>query len=163
MQQVNGQARTRKALIRWPTAEVCRYRDELMVRVPQVDTDPALKLVWNLIDPLDIPSAGLRLRAVPSVGTGLSQERSAKLPLLVGWRQGGELCRLPGHAHRHKLKKLLQAAGVPPWERCRLPLIYIDGELAAVGDRWVCEPFAARPGEAGWKLKLEALQNFSAS
>ena len=161
LQQVNGQAATRKALIRWSTAEVRRYRDELMVRAPQADADSSLKLTWNLIDPLEIPSAGWRLYAVPSVGSGLSRERSAKLPLVVGLRQGGELCRLPGHAHRHKLKKLLQAAGVPPWERCRLPLIYIGGELAAVGDRWVCEPFAARPGEAGWKLHLESMLDSS--
>jgi len=47
---------------------------------------------------------------------------------------------------------------VPPWERSRLPLIYVNDELAAIGDRWVCEPFAARTHEAGWKLELEFMQ-----
>jgi len=44
---------------------------------------------------------------------------------------------------------------VPPWERSRIPLVYVGGELAAVADMWVCEPFQAGPGEPGlaidWK------------
>ncbi|MFN3919658.1 MAG: TilS substrate C-terminal domain-containing protein [Methylohalobius sp.] len=40
--------------------------------------------------------------------------------------------------------------------RARLPLIYLGGELAAVADLWICEPFAAKPDEIGvtlhWKL-----------
>jgi tRNA(Ile)-lysidine synthase len=57
--------------------------------------------------------------------------------------------------HHHKLKKLLQEAGVPPWERARMPLIYIDGDLAAVGDRWVCEPYGAEADEPSFMLVLE--------
>jgi tRNA(Ile)-lysidine synthase len=66
---------------------------------------------------------------------------------------------LPGRRHHHKLKKLLQAAGVPPWERRRLPLIFVGAELAAVADRWVCAPFAARDGEPGVQIVLERVKN----
>ena len=50
------------------------------------------------------------------------------------------------------MKKLLQEVGVPPWVRQRLPLVYLAGELAAVADLWICEPFVARKGEAGWLI-----------
>jgi tRNA(Ile)-lysidine synthase len=137
--QVAHEPRTRQAVIRWPEAEVCRYRDEIVALRPQAETDSALRIPWDPTEPLQIPGVGL-LRAVAVPGDGLSHERVGELPLTVGLRQGGETCRLPGRAHHHKLKKLLQEAGVPPWERRRLPLVYVGGELAAIGDRWVCEP-----------------------
>lgn len=155
--QVTHEPRSRQALIRWPRTEVRRYRDELVALKPGRHGDPAVGLPWNPVQPLELPDVGLRLCALATRGEGLSQARIGAVPLTVRWRRGGEICRLPGRAHRHKLKKLLQEAHVPPWERQRLPLVYVDGELAAIGDRWVCEPFVARAGEAGWKLRLEPM------
>ena len=157
--QVEREPRTRHAVVRWPEAEVHRYRDELTALRPCREMDSALSLSWNPAEPLEIPGVGL-LRAIATRGDGLSQERIQKASLTVGWRQGGETCRLPGRAHHHKLKKLLQEAGVPPWVRQRLPLVYANGELAAIGDRWVCEPYAARADEAAWKLRLDLVPQY---
>jgi tRNA(Ile)-lysidine synthase len=157
--QVEREPRTRHAVVRWPEAEVRRYRDELMALKPCREMDSALSLSWNLTEPLEIPGVGL-LCAVATRGVGLSQERIGKASLTVGWRQGGEICRLPGRVHHHKLKKLLQEAGVPPWVRQRLPLVYANGELAAIGDRWVCEPYVARAGEPAWKLRLDLVPQY---
>lgn len=152
--QVTRDPPSNRAVIRWPGTEVCRYRDELMARKPRIEPDSRWRTGWNLPDALEIPGVGL-LRAEPVRGDGLSQERIERVPLIVGLRQGGEICRLPGRAHHHKLKKLLQEAGIPPWERQRLPLVYVNGELVAIGDRWVCEPYAARGDELGWKLRID--------
>jgi len=152
--QVENEPRSKQAVIRWPGAEVLRYRDALMASKPRDEPDTGMRLHWNPPDTLTIPGVGL-LSMEPSRGDGLSRARIGELPLTVGLRQGGETCRLPGRAHHHKLKKLLQEAGVPPWERKRMPLVYVNDELAAIGDRWVCEPYAARADEAGWKLRLE--------
>lgn len=156
MAQVRHDPRSNRALIRWPGAEVRRYRDELMACRPHHEPDSTLTIFWNLPEVLEIPGIG-RLHAEPARGCGLSRARIERAPLTVALRRGGETCRLPGRAHHHKLKKLLQAAGIPPWERRRLPLVYADGELAAIGDRWVCEPFAAHGDEPGWKLRLELI------
>ncbi len=152
--QVMQEPRSRQAVIRWPGAEVYRYRDALVALRPRAGVDSAWRNHWNLTDPLEIPGVGM-LRAEASQGSGLSRERIGRSPVIVGLRRGGEVCRLPGRAHRHKLKKLLQEAGVPPWERKRLPLVYVNGDLAAIGERWVCEPYAARANEPGWKLRLD--------
>lgn len=48
----------------------------------------------------------------------------------IRFRQGGEM--FLWHGQRKVLKKLLQQWNVPPWERDRIPLIWIDNELAAV-------------------------------
>jgi tRNA(Ile)-lysidine synthase len=70
----------------------------------------------------------------------------------VAWRQGGECCQPAGRGHHHSLKKLFQEKGVPPWERSRIPLIYIQDQLAAVAGLWVCEPFQAGPAERGFTI-----------
>ena len=153
--QVQHPSRTQHACIRWAGAELHRYRDTLVLLPPQTEPASEWEESWDPAVPLAIPGTGWRLRAQAAVGAGLGQARLQHRELRVRLRRGGESCRLPGREHRHKLKKMLQDAGVPPWERARLPLVYVDGELAAVADRWVCEPYAARPGEPSFMLVLD--------
>ena len=96
-----------------------------------------------------------RLCAVPTRGEGLSCARLNGRFLHIRLRSGGERLLLAGRTHHHALKKLLQAEGVPPWLRTRLPLLYLDHELAAVADRWVCAAYQARDGENGLKIVWE--------
>jgi tRNA(Ile)-lysidine synthase len=44
-------------------------------------------------------------------------------------------------------KKIFQDYGVPPWLRDRIPLLVINGKLAAVADLFVCHDMAAKNGE----------------
>lgn len=61
----------------------------------------------------------------------------------IRWRKGGERCAPAGRAHSQQLKKLLQEYQLETWLRDRVPLVYIDDDLAAVGDVWVCEEYTA--------------------
>ncbi|GMR18722.1 MAG: tRNA lysidine(34) synthetase TilS [Gammaproteobacteria bacterium] len=149
----------RYAAIRWSDAAVYRYRDRLYLITPLPDADRSLRIDWNLAKPLRIPGTRLRLSAESVFGRGLSRDRVSGSSTSVRFRQGGEVCQLPGRSHHHKLKKLLQEAGIPPWERQRLPLLYVGSELAAIGDRWVCQPYAAKSREAGFRLVLQETQN----
>ena len=155
--------RSRHALIRWPGTDVHRFHDELVAFPTRGPLDNSLCLSWDPSLSLEIPGSGLRLRSEPVVGAGLSRERVGSVRLTVRLRQGGETCQLAGRRHHHKLKKLLQEAGIPPWERGRLPLVYANDDLAAIGDRWVCEPYAARSHEPSWKLVLETAREFHGS
>jgi tRNA(Ile)-lysidine synthase len=94
-----------------------------------------------------LPGGLGQLRTTLERGRGIRPSATA---LQVTFRQGGERCRPAGREHHHLLKKLLQERGVPPWERERLPLLRLDGELVAIADLWVCEPFAAGAEEMGW-------------
>jgi tRNA(Ile)-lysidine synthase len=49
----------------------------------------------------------------------------------------------------------LQEAGVPPWERDRLPLLYVDERLAVVAGLWVAADLAAGPDAAGLVLEWQ--------
>jgi len=72
--------------------------------------------------------------------------------LTVRPRTGGEKCRPAYRDHHHELKKLFQEQRIPPWERERLPLIYVGDQLAAVADLWVCHQFAAAKDKPGYRI-----------
>ena len=71
----------------------------------------------------------------------------------VRLRRGGERLRLPGRSHRHAVKDLLQQRAMPPWQRQRLPLVYVDDELAAVPGVAVGAAFWSR--ESRWMVHWE--------
>lgn len=50
---------------------------------------------------------------------------------------------LPDYRQQSRpLKKVLQELAIPPWQRKRLPLLFINNELAAVVGYFVCQPFS---------------------
>ncbi|MEJ2345147.1 MAG: tRNA lysidine(34) synthetase TilS [Gammaproteobacteria bacterium] len=133
-------------VVHWPGAEVRRYRDGVYLMSPLAPPDLPAAVTWRPNESLGLPHGRLSTR--PVQGAGLA-ERVCRGPMTVRFRQGGERYRPPGRQRSRSLKKRLQEYGVPPWQRARLPLVYIGDELAAVADLWVCAPFAAQPGEPG--------------
>lgn len=57
----------------------------------------------------------------------------------IRFRQGGEKIRLSGKTR--ELKKLFQAWKIPPWERDKIPLIYINDVLACVSGWAIADGF----------------------
>jgi tRNA(Ile)-lysidine synthase len=97
-----------------------------------------------------------RLYALPPLGPGLGQfglvpGRGGGLPADTRWtirfREGGESLRPHAGRPRKRLKDLCQEAGIVPWMRDRLPLVFSEGRLAAVGDLWLDADIALPPGE----------------
>lgn len=100
-----------------------RYRQTLYLCLPQASV---LASCWfDFPNPLLLGQETLYARQA---------EKGVYVPpgsvLRVGFRQGGEVFFWRGK--HHSLKKLLQAWGVPPWERATLPLVYLDECLVAV-------------------------------
>jgi len=50
----------------------------------------------------------------------------------IRYRAEGQRIRLPGKKHSQSLKKVLQDANIPPWERSSLKMYYIKDELRAM-------------------------------
>jgi tRNA(Ile)-lysidine synthase len=89
---------------------------------------------------LELPGNG-RLQRVVSAAPGLDPELWTKGRVTVRYRQGGERLRLPGRDGTRELKKFFQERGVAPWDRDRMPLLYIAEKLAAVGELWTSADF----------------------
>ena len=96
--------------------------------------------------PLCLPGAG-RIVLGSGRGGGVRPGHAYR----IGFGAPGWHCR-PAGRPRKTLAQLAQEHGVPPWLRSRLPLLYVDGELAAVADLCVCEGFVAPPGSASLRL-----------
>jgi len=130
-------------LVSWPGAAVRRYRNGLYL------------LPENLADAIETVSlSGEKLELGVGLGTlhfesgadiGISPELFSD-GLTVKPRTGGEEFQPQGQSHTRKLKKLLQEAGIVPWMRDRLPLVYSGDRLVAVGDLWLAQEAVARPG-----------------
>jgi len=138
--------------VRWGHYEVRRYRNRLYL-LPQLPASDARQVrEWEISSPLSLPEAGGVLSVLHKPGQGISAAALQTAAVRVRYRQGGESCRPAGRQHTHSLKKLFQEQGIPPWERPRIPLIYLDDKLAAVAGLWVCEPFQALAAEPGLEI-----------
>lgn len=120
-------------VLAWRGARLRRYRGRLHGDDGS-DAEPGdWSLAWDGRTALTLPAGLGTLALDPAPATASS--------FLVRNRRGGEVLRW--HGHRRELKKLLQHAGLAPWLRQRLPLLFgADGELLAVGTRWHADGFA---------------------
>lgn len=141
-------------VVRWPGAEVRRHRDTLHALSPLAGHDPGRVLPWVPGEVLELPHGVLR--ATLTEGRGLRAATLGGARVEVRFRRGGERFRPAGRRHSTTLKKLLQASDMPPWLRERVPLVYVDDELAAVAGMWVAEAHGVAPGDSGWELHWSA-------
>lgn len=135
-----------------PHHELRRYQDRLYcLPLPP----PVLQTGRWPPEAQQVPiSAYHQLQLLPS-DQGLAKTRwSAAAEITLRARHGGEKIRLPHRQGQHRLKNLCQEAGIPPWERTWLPLIFIDGQLAAVGHRWIAAEFFCQQPGGCFKLVL---------
>lgn len=131
--------------------QICRYRQRLYLlkRSGRPKADLGLCLFWSGDEPLVLPDGNL-LTPEPVLGNGLRMDNSDRLT--VRFRRGGERCQPVGREHSNSLKKLLQEFGLEPWWRESVPLFFIDEQLVAVGDLWVCEGWQAGSEIEGLKI-----------
>lgn len=115
-------------------AELRRYRDLLHAGAPLPAAQESAP--WDTASGFNLPAPFGTLALQPCNGRGLPRDRLAQVQ--VRFRSGGELVKAAGRPTR-PLKKILQDAGVPPWLRERIPLLYVDNELIAVADLLICE------------------------
>ncbi len=111
-------------------------------------------VAWRGERSLRIPTldgAELRFRRVR--GAGIDAARLGAAGLSVRMRIGGERLQPDPGRPRRTLKNLFQEAGIPPWRRERLPLVYCGEELVWVPGLGVDCRYRASVGKAGIALE----------
>lgn len=156
LDEVVPAAQDASPLVHWHGAEVRRYQTCLYAMAPLPDIDDAWEVRWDCHGRLELPDGGYLQAAAGQ--RGLAPD-AVKAGVTVRFRRGGEVCRLPGRAHHSDLKKLLQDWGVPPWQRDRIPLVVINGQLAQIAGYSLCEPFCAAAGETALQITLAPAQS----
>jgi tRNA(Ile)-lysidine synthase len=115
-------------LLAWGETELRRFRDALYLMRRLPPPPGGLSLEWDGRAELRLPPGCGVLHAVRPAG--------AELPLRVVFARGGERLKPAGSRFTRTLRNLFQEEAFPPWIRERLPLVELEGELAAVADRW---------------------------
>lgn len=136
----------RQPLVQWQGGEIRRFHGQLyaMSNLPSLPPD-SMTITWSPPIQMNLPLGCLQAKLVQA--TGISTQYS---PLEIRFRQGGEQYSV--HGHRHRMKKLLQAAHLPTWLRPFIPLIYFKNTLIAIPTIGICEAFQAQAGEEGWDI-----------
>ncbi|HET9836115.1 MAG TPA: tRNA lysidine(34) synthetase TilS, partial [Rhodanobacteraceae bacterium] len=121
--------------IAWHGAEVRVWRGALHAMKPAGKIHEEWESPWNG-GALQLPGGGT-LVLEDAAGNPVSLPLDP--PLHVRFRRGGERIKPAGDAHTRELRDLLQRAGIPPWQRARIPLIFGCDELLAVANLWSSE------------------------
>jgi tRNA(Ile)-lysidine synthase len=132
-------------VIRWTGGELRRYRGRLYAMHP-LDEPPTGSLRLDPAAPAGIELGGglgrFSLVAGHQGGLAVSPD-----DIFIRFRAGGESLRPHAARPRKRLKQLFQEAGIVPWMRERLPLVFVGSRLAAVGDLWIDVEMAVTPGK----------------
>jgi tRNA(Ile)-lysidine synthase len=118
-------------LVSWPGAAVRVWRGALHATSSRDEPDEAWDSEWRG-ETLPLPGGGTLALAGATGAPVLLY-----MPLRVRFRRGGERIKPVGDAHTRELRDLLQGAGIPPWQRKRIPLVFDGDELLAAGDLWI--------------------------
>ncbi|HEB96723.1 MAG TPA: tRNA lysidine(34) synthetase TilS [Sedimenticola thiotaurini] len=137
-----GAAPDRSPMVHWAGAELRRYRGRLYLMPPLQSPAAGTVLRWDGRSPLVLP-AGLGSLSVRRGRPGIDSARWARGTIEIRFGRPSGRLRLAGEGCSRSFRQFCQQRAIPPWERDRLPLIHLDGELAAVAGLCLCEPFAS--------------------
>lgn len=135
-------------LVSWENTELRRFKDELYLMTSLQAHDEKLTFDWDVKQNLNINHLALTITANHRVTEGLAVKYLEK-NLTIKFRHGGEKIKPVGQQHTSSLKNLMQQKEIPPWCRSRIPLLYIDDELACVCGYWVADSYADK-GSNAW-------------
>ncbi len=126
-------AEDKTPLVHWPGAEVRRFNGRLYIMPPLPMFDSSQVFLWENVDqPFQLPD-GSQLVCEPSnQSPALNLDRLKQSRVTIRFRQGGEVYQPLGSQQHKSLKQLFQEYRVPPWQRSRTPLLYVDNTLVAV-------------------------------
>ena len=115
----------------WGDVELRRHRDLVYALPAAADIDAAWGTDWD----------GRAALALPfGLGT-LRLDAPHPLPLRVALRQGGERIEPGADRPSQSVKNALQELGVPPWLRARMPVLWHEDQVWAIGEVLVSGAF----------------------
>ena len=158
MKNILTASEDRNPLVSWSGVEVRRYRGRMYAMKKLQPFDSKTEKQWDVDSHVDLEIAGGMLCAEKAEGQGLDYALCSEGEVTVKFRRGGERCRVAGQVHHTELKKIFQQRAVPPWWRNRIPLIYINNELAAIAGLLVCDEFSVKAGQTGLSLSWHQKQ-----
>jgi tRNA(Ile)-lysidine synthase len=125
-------------------AELGIHRGRIVVHPPAI---APFAIAWQGEEVITLPHGTLEFASCS--GAGIARAALDGGGVTVQTRAGGERIRLADDRPRQALKRVLQDAGMPPWQRESLPLVFCGDALAAVPGIGVDSAFQAAAGAPG--------------
>ena len=137
-----------RTLIRHDGRQLRVYRGKVEI-APAGAPAPFAATDWQGERRLALPALGGELRFGRARGRGIAAALVDGRKLSVRLRRGGERLRPDARRPRRSLKNLFQEAGVPPWRRERLPMLFCGSDLVWVPGLGVDAAWQAGSGAPG--------------
>jgi len=125
------------------------YRGDVKIERP-IAARAFHPVTWHGERRLALPELGGELRFRRARGAGIDPKWVKLGALHVKLRSGGERLQPDARRPRRTLKNLFQEAGVPPWERERMPLIYRGDDLVWAPGLGIDSRYQSAQTRAGW-------------
>ncbi len=131
--------------VNWKNTEVRKYRDYLYASNTIKQHNINEEIHWNTNLPIEIQ--GEKLIAKETLGKGILRSCIDGAKISIRYRNGGEKIYSNSLNNSKTVKQLFQEHGVLPWFRDRVPLIYVNEELAVIPGFCVGKKFSASKNE----------------
>ena len=128
--------------------EIRRYKDEIYIVQKNKQNKKNYKIVWRGESEILLPG-GSKLKFNKVKGKGISLEKIKNKKLIISNRKGGESFKPDSKRPTKKIKQLLQASHLPPWERENLPLVFVDKDLIFLPQFGIHYSYQAKKSEMG--------------
>ncbi|MGH9576963.1 MAG: tRNA lysidine(34) synthetase TilS, partial [Terriglobales bacterium] len=154
LRQLTQAKRDRRVRIAHDGAELRVYRDGVVVKRPE-SIASFTPIRWSGERRLALPQLGGALHFRKTRGAGIDRAKIECGEVTVRLRSGGERLQPDARRPRRTLKNLFQEAGIPPWERERVPMLFCGCDLIWVPGLGVDARYQAGSGARGiepdWK------------
>jgi len=124
--------------------EVRRYRDKLYlldVSFPPAEQQQEQEYILHEDQEVSLKNTQSYIKLFAANDNvkqkGFDRQKLFSKTITIRFRKGGERFRKNAKGHSHSLKHWFQEAGIPPWEREHMPLIYWGDELLQIGNHIV--------------------------
>ena len=111
-----------------------------------------INLLWQGEEMVNLPNDS-RLIFTRKSGEGLVLPEGFKLRIMS--REGSERFKPEFGRPSRTLKHLMQTNRVPPWQRVRIPLVYMDEMLVYIPNLGAAAEMQAKPNETGYVITWE--------
>jgi tRNA(Ile)-lysidine synthase len=114
-----------------------------------------INLLWQGEETVILPNLS-RLFFTKAMGEGFAYQRGGTdIKLRIKNREGGEYFKPALGRPRRQLKTIMQSSQIPPWQRCQLPLIFMDETLVIIPNIGSDADMTAESHEMGLAVRWE--------
>ena len=158
MRQVFGNETMGRGGIRWKEGEFRAYRGFLYLLPVQPKLCNPVTQHWQGLDALRIKEVEVALSVRRRRGSGIRASFIKNSPFILDWQHKARVIRPSRSRHNRTIKNLFQESGIPSWERCRLPYVYLGDDLVCIPGLAVEKAYAASGTEIGLEITISGTQ-----